>query len=187
MAKSQTVRERLQDILALLEDAEKRGEDGRGEADAARHMLEKLASKYKISVESLRSPVREFHRFSFKMKFESLLLMAIYMKVRESWDVPVKTPIGKSKTYLLELTEAEAIDVDVLYKFYRKAFAEECDSLMVAFVTKHDIRPKEGRKQRYKDELTDEELQRAEMLENMRNGMKRRDNPLGAGYLPIKI
>jgi hypothetical protein len=177
----ESVRDKLEAILRLMESAEKIGSVD--EAAAARAMLEKLAKKYKVSIDSLRSPERDYVEFKYRNKHEAALLMQVYFKIRDSWDAEARVPKrGRRKVYFFEVTPSEAIDIEIMFKFYLKAFEEETAKLLIAFIQKHEIRPKPI-KSVSPDDLTDEELQREEELASMRNGMKKRGSPLATGYL----
>jgi len=176
--KAENVRDTLHKLLASYDDAIKRG--AAGEAVAAKNLIDKLAAKYKVDPDSLRSPIRRQYLFKWRDTNDQLLVQCCYWKVRDDWNAPVWGSKTNKKWLYFELTQAEAIDVEVLIRFYRKAFKEETKEFMTAFVIRHDIRASELKQN---NEPTPEQLEAAERRASMGAGMKHRGNPLVKGYL----
>lgn len=177
----ESVREKMQAILALMNDAKRAGRNG--EAEAAKHMLDKLAKKYKVSIDGLVSPDRKWVEFRYKTQEETFLLISICSKIRNTIDIEARIPSkGKRKALFFELSAAEAIDFEIMYKYYHKIMAAEIRDFLIAFMQKNEIRPN-FTKTIPSDELTDEKLDELRRRELLRQSIRRHANPLSAGYL----
>lgn len=138
-----------------------------GERENARKMLDKLIKKYGIDERELDDDVLSEHQFRFKTKDERTILTQVMVHI-----IPKRHCYyyrkNDGKVYA-ECTESEAVLVSIEFDFYKKAWKEEVEFFMRAFIQKHslfDISPDAGT-----DWMSDEDYIR---MMKMMGGMKDR-------------
>lgn len=114
-----------------------------GECENARRLLERLANKYGISVEEITEEKKELHWFRYSQEIERRLLnQIIYMITGKPASGCVGTMSGRKRKELgTHCTEAERIEIESNYAFYKAALQEELDIFMSAFASKNALFP----------------------------------------------
>ena len=142
--------EQLRKIAALVDSPVE------GEQQNARDMLAKLCEKYGLDPADLTEPDRVDHWFKYRTANERQLLVQIVGNVR-GWDLPLYQ-CKETKEIVCECTKAEAAEIQVLFKLYRKDLRDHMETAFVAFVHANDLtRPADPDEQ---TELDPEEMAR---------------------------
>ena len=135
----QSVLEKLRKIARLAEQGYK------GEADNARHKLEKELAEYGLTMEDVlqeRKSCREF-RYSNKQEFRLFLSVFVHRFGTESEEFKEATYDKSSKKIYVELSDIDFADFAPEWDYYRTEFARELrkteEALLVAFVNKFDL------------------------------------------------
>lgn len=154
--------ERLKKLYALA----LRGVGGEKEQAAA--ILEKLVKKYGVSMEDLDEEIVREHEFSFHGEKEERLLRQISYKVtndRNRFHNLVYISSGRRcrTACCIECTEAQKIEIEFLFDFYKKLWEREVEAMFKAYIHKHalfgDLKPGEKG-----SELTAEEWEKMQAL-----------------------
>lgn len=124
------IRPKLIKILALAESGIA------GERDEARRRLELLCRKYGVDPESLVSDERHAVRFPIPDARSWEIFKQCYFFVFQKKEIAYRKP---RKACVLDLTEAEALDLRACYEHYRKLYKQEEEDLYTAFLCKHRI------------------------------------------------
>ncbi len=127
---AESVRAKLVKILALAESGVA------GERDEARRLLELLCRKYRVDPETLVSNKKSDVRFPIPDARSWELFKQCYFFVFQKTEIRYNKP---RKACVLELTDAEAIDLRACYEHYRKLYKREEADLFTAFLCKHSI------------------------------------------------
>lgn len=130
-------------ILAKLKALAERGVGG--EAENAQKALERLMKKYNIDEIDFENEKRIKREFRYSGTFgEKLLQQIIYMVMG---DVDVYHYTGKStKVRVVECTEAEAIEIEAVYNFYKEILEKGLKNYYSAFVQKEMLFPDKTKK-----------------------------------------
>lgn len=170
-----TIRDQLLAILKLYEDAERAGR--LEEADNAKRMLDKLANKHHISVQSLLSPECDWYEFVYRTDWQYQILLCLAIKVAGK-EVRVG-PVPRSRIRVeIYLSQVQALDLTILYRYYKPLFEKELNLLVGAFVNKNGFAVP-----RDEDDETPPDLERLEKLLAIMTLLKKHPSPLSAGYL----
>ena len=141
-----------------------------GEKEQATAMLEKLIKKYGVSMDDLDETIEKDFEFTYHGKHEYKLLIQIAYKVKN--EIPEIYPLvytmsgRKCNTKCLILcTEAQKVEIDFLFEFYKSLWKKEVDFLMQAYIQKHrlfgDLKP--GQKGM---EMSEDDLRKMNALKN---------------------
>ena len=128
-----SIESRAKKLLALAE----RGVGG--EKANAQRMLDKLLEKHSLTLDDLIGEQRKDHLFecSGGAIYKRLLLQIIVSVM------PLKTDIyhcrGKRNAYIVSATDAEIVEIELMYDVYSVALKEQLDITFQAFIHKHDI------------------------------------------------
>ena len=143
-----------------------------GEKEQAEALLAKLSKKYGVSIDELDEEVEREYRFKYSGKAEEKLLMQIVYKVTNESGRMFEykyTASGRTcrNTLGAMCTEAQKIEIEFLFDFYKRLYEKEVKALLGAFIQKHELfgQLKEGEKAR---EISDEERKK---LFAMMNGL----------------
>lgn len=149
---------RLHKLLALAE----RGVDG--EKETATRMLNNLLSKHGLTVDDLGGEHREFHWLKYgKGPFAKKLMSQIMRSVAH--DGSAFTSPGWPRAIGGELTQAEAVEVELKFSVYKRSFNDELELFYSAFIHKHRIFPEpSGDEDSADTELSDEERARLKRM-----------------------
>lgn len=126
------------ELMKKLQALAERGE--RGEREAARRQLERLMEKYNVDEAGLSDDTIRFHWYTFKTKEEKKLLFQVFYKVAPKRETFRKTAgKGRNTQSGIKCTDAEALQIEIEYEFYKELFHEELDLFLSAFIQKHEI------------------------------------------------
>ena len=125
------------------------------ERDTAQRMFDTICQTHSITPDELFD-VREVRFFEVKTKYERRLLAQIVAACLDTRDFSVWKKGRKRNQLGFELTEAEHIQVDRLYRTYRAAFEKEIERTYRAFIAVNDVYPKSTRVNT--SDLTEDEL-----------------------------
>jgi hypothetical protein len=116
-----------------------------GEKENATVLFEKLCKKYQISPEQIESPEeREMRWFKHKRGelFQKLMCQCIY-KIGLGGKAYTH---GKNRAEVgIECTTAEAIEIELDYKFYESALEKEMERLYNMFIQKNGMFPRSNK------------------------------------------
>lgn len=133
-------REQAERKLKALKALAERGVGG--EKDGALKAYQKLLKKYEISEEELLEDRVTLHWFSYKTELEEGLLTQIFYKVTGSPSYHHYTGNYKRrKKRGCECTEIEAVEIKMLFDFYRQELQRELEGFMIAFRQGNDLYP----------------------------------------------
>ena len=114
-----------------------------GEKINAENTLARLMEKYNVDEKQLEDETQKTCYFSYKQETDRRLLMQIIYAV--TGEAPSGT-IGafsrrKRKMLAVDCTNAEQIEIEINYEFYKAAFNEDLEIFISAFVSKNHIYP----------------------------------------------
>lgn len=130
--------EKLKKIKALAE----RGVGG--EKETAMRMYRELMEKYQIEEAEVLEDLVKIHWFRYSNDLEEDLLTQIFYKVTGS--ATYKRYIGRSSRRRergCECTELEAVEIKMLFNFYREELKRELEAFMMAFRHGNNLFPDE--------------------------------------------
>lgn len=115
-----------------------------GEREQAIALLDKLTKKYGVSCDDLDETVKKNFVFEYHGKFERSLLLQIAYKVRndrgEIYDRRYTESGRKCNIEVaITCTEAEKLEIEFLFEFYKRLWKSEVDFLLSAFIQKHRL------------------------------------------------
>lgn len=147
-----------------------------GEKTQAIAILEKLTQKYGVSMEELDEDVIKDFRFTFHGDKERKLLLQITYKITNEtnrFHTLFFTNTGRKCRTECEIscTEAQKIEIEFLFDFYKKLWEKEIEALFSAYIQKHQLFGKLKDNERGK-ELTQEERLKMEMMMSGLSGEK---------------
>lgn len=157
--------EKVKSLIKKLHSLSERGLQA--EADVAQGKINELLDKYNLKLTEVISDARKDFAFSFKSKFERKLFWCIYFHTLEDWNRRIYT-MGR-KEYV-SLTNAEYIEIDLLFNYYRKAWGKDIAFVFKAFIFKHKLFPKDRSVNKDKERtMSIEDLLK---LKNLMDGLK---------------
>jgi hypothetical protein len=109
------------------------------EALIAKEKLDKLLKKHKLTILDIMDSERNFEPFKFGTKNDKIILFQIYVMVRQTTEVEIKTHKKKKKTVYLEVNKAEHAEIADLYDYYSKALKQDYIDMRFAFIQKHKL------------------------------------------------
>ena len=122
-----------------------------GEKEQAEAILKKLIKKYGVSMDELDEKIIKRYKIKYSGAAERKILIQIVYKVTNetgcSFDFVYKKSGRACRTILgLDCTEAQKIEIEFLFDFYKKLYKKELEAFLLAFIHKHDLfgRLKEG-------------------------------------------
>lgn len=129
--------ERIKKLQALAE----RGVGG--EKDTAEKMLQKMLEKNGIqSLDDLQDDNYEYVLFPYNGKYEKKLLkQCIYKVLTAAGDRTYYHTKGTRQKLGIYCTKAQKVEIHMEFEFYRKAFYEEMDIFIAAFINAQKIFP----------------------------------------------
>lgn len=115
-----------------------------GEKEQAQKLLEKLTQKYGVSPAELdEEQIKEFD-LKFHGEFERKLLIQTTFKVTGTTGNTFNLEYNRSgrpcRTRLrVRCTEAQKVEIEFMFDFYKNLWEKEEDALFFAFIQKHEI------------------------------------------------
>lgn len=164
------------DLLRKLKALAEQGVDG--ERENATDMLHRLMAKHGITMEDLGIHVLKEREFYIADKEMQLFVQVLGSVTGPSQKIlSYKRDTKKLKSRFVELTDADYIEVEAKWEFYRRAWKEERERqlqlLMKAFVHKNRLYPKKIEGQEATESMpTLEDLQELEQIKALMAGMK---------------
>lgn len=138
---NETMTKRLQSLYRLSIDPGATA----GERDNAKYKITLLMNKYGLTPDDVNPANKEIFFFIYQKKWEVKLLKQIVGYVTEASQVVSYSKFNakgrKLRKLGFKLTKADYIEVKRLYDIYRKAFLDELENLVNAFIHKHGIYP----------------------------------------------
>ena len=115
-----------------------------GEKEQAQALLEKLTKKYCISLEDLDENKIEFFVLEYHGEIEKRLIVQITYKILNKDGCVYSRRYVKSgrkcRTKLeIECTEAQKIEIEFLFDFYKKLWEKEVEIFFKAFIQNHSL------------------------------------------------
>ena len=135
----------MEDKKSLLKKLHALAERGdAGEREAAEAALERLSKKYGIAIDELDAEALCDYEFEFHGKEEKKLLNQIAWKVTNNrfccYDMRYSESGRKCRTHIsIHCTEAQKLEIEFLFDFYKRIWEQEKLMLYRAFIHKHDI------------------------------------------------
>ncbi len=128
------------DKLKKIQELAKRGEPG--ERDNAQKLLEELAAKYGVDLDSISEDIKTKAVFQYSTSWERKLLGQICFAVANTKSYySVNNGKIRKRAIAVDVTPAQAIEIDLQYGIYRKALKEHMDIAYDAFVQQNNIFP----------------------------------------------
>ena len=126
--------------LKALKELAERGVGG--EKDGALKMYHKFLEKYQIEEEEILEERVTLHWFAYKTELEEELLMRVFHKVTGSPSFHQYTgPYSRRKKRGCDCTEMEAVEIKMLFEFYRQELKRELEGFLIAFYQGNNIYP----------------------------------------------
>lgn len=171
-------------ILELARKLKRLAEDGvGGEKENAAVQLQRILSKYKISLEDISEDKKESRSFKFKngqLKF----LFQIVAAVVPDWDLRyrrITTGRKKCNEIEIDLSLNHWVEVEEKFEFYWNKLQEEQGILYDAFIQKnklylHTENPEQGKRLGEEDEMSNEEKEKLRRILLMMETMQQHTN-----------
>lgn len=155
---------KIANLVAKLRALAARGDAG--ERELAEQKLNEVLKKYNITEESLA--LESFHDFQYKEEWERKLISQVGYKVLDNPDTYTRKRNGRTlKRVVFKCTEAQAIEIEYLYAFYKELYKKDVADFFSAFVVKHQLFGESGEG----TEISEEELLKMMRYQSaMRNG-----------------
>lgn len=136
MADNKRIADRLKKLKALAE----RGVGG--EKETAIRLYNELMEKYQIEEAEVLEDLLTVHWFNYSNELEEKLLIRIFYKVTGSSSYHHYIgKISRRKKRGCECTEVEAVEIRLLFDFYKRELKEELEVFMIAFLNGNHIYP----------------------------------------------
>lgn len=139
------IKERLKKLYALA----LRGVGG--EKEQAEAILKKLIAKYGVSMDDLDEEVINEYEIKYSGEAEQQILKQIVYKVTDDRGRTfgyTYIASGRACRSILGVrcTEAQKVEIEFLFDFYKKLYKKELEAFLLAFIHKHELfgRLKEG-------------------------------------------
>lgn len=144
-----------------------------GEQVVAKQLLEKLMSKYDLTIEDIKGEEIFEFKYSIKKDKELKTLFEQVLWCMLTYDSAVKTRLNDYRGYNFTFfcTQAENVDLIEAYIHYKKEFLNEKKMLLDAFIIRHRLWSKDKQPTSEKKKLTPKELEEVERLIKMAGGM----------------
>lgn len=125
-------------LIKKLQELAERGIGG--EKETARKKMAALMDKYGVTEKDLTDEKISDHEITYSGKHERKLLYQILYKINHERGVyRYSHGAGRNTILIFRATEAEAVQAQVEFEFYKSLWAEEVDFLLQCFVQKHRI------------------------------------------------
>lgn len=108
-----------------------------GEKENAAKLLETIMKKYNIDESVLNQSEIKHREFKYRDKIEDKLLNQIIYKItgnQERWHYKGIKPV-----LVAECTEAQKVEIDILFEFYMTIWKQELDVFLRAFIQKNKL------------------------------------------------
>lgn len=144
-----------------------------GEKDTAKALLDKLMTKYGVSLDSITDDNKtDYYLFKYKDKIQEQLLTQTVYKVTNKTEMYVvrNALTGRVPRTKVEVkcTAAQRVEIEFLYDFYCSLWEKEQKALLSAFIQKHKIFGDSQKNASNSHKYTQEELDK---MRSMMNGL----------------
>jgi len=134
MADNETIRAKLRKIAALAE----RGVGG--ECDNAKGLLDRLLAKHGLTMEDLYPKQEvEYHEFVCANRRDRAVLMQCVAKATGLSEVTYYKVRRKPKHIWIKCGRIDFIEIEHMYRHFRKLLREEEKRLVDAFICRHEL------------------------------------------------
>lgn len=179
LKKGMTMNNKALELAKKIYELTKRGIDG--EKENAVLQLEKIMSKYNITMEDLESERIEMYAFKFDWDFylsRKLLIQIIYMVLGENVRGNFYKNTKEKYLIYVKCTSQQKIEIEALYTFFKNNFKEDLKLFYEAFLDKNHLYPEIGLTEEELNALHDPEeilkrKQRAFKVANIMNGLEK--------------
>lgn len=161
----ETIGTQLRKIAALADSG------SAGEKENARIILAKLCDKYGVDIATLTSPEVSFFPYVFRDEYERKILVHCVLMVCGTRDVENVPPRGRRKVFWFKTSELQRIEIVQAYEHYRKAWKNQLEDVMSAFIHTQELFCPEPTEQ--DKALTPEDLGRIKRIASMMSGMQK--------------
>ena len=115
-----------------------------GEKEQAEAILKKLIKKYGVSTDELDEEIIKEYKIKYSGETERKILNQIVYKVTNetgnSFSYVYKKSGRDCRTILgVCCTEAQKIDIEFLFDFYKRLYKKELEAFLLAFIHKHNL------------------------------------------------
>ena len=171
--------DKQRELMKKLQALAERGVGG--EKETAERKLKQLIEKYGIEEAELSEDKLMDFEFKYKGEWERKLLRQIFYRMFGA-DFRNKTYVyrygqGSRSIYGINCTQAEGLQLQIEFDFYKGLYEEELELFRDAFIQKHRIFDPNGGSD--EKEYTKEEIQRILRMQQMMSGMQDKSlNPL---------
>lgn len=138
----QIQREKALEKLGKIKALAERGVGG--EKETALRMYKELMEKYDISEEEAEMAITDIEQrwFSYRTQPEKRLLSQIFYKVtRDANHFEYKGKYKRRKKVAVNCTEIEALEIQLLFDFYREELEKEISVTVEAFIMRNHLYP----------------------------------------------
>ncbi len=127
---------KAKELLRKIKELAERGEQE--EAVSAREKLNELLTKYSIKESDLEKEELFWFGFSADSQYEFRLMQQIYGFLTNKVNFSFKQD---ENVYWLNLTNAEGLEFNIFYEYYRDCWQRELGRFWTSFYTKHKLFP----------------------------------------------
>lgn len=171
--------DKQRELLKKLQALAERGVGG--EKETAERKLKQLIKKYGIKEEELSEVKIMDFDFKYHSKWEKKLLRQLFYRMFglefQKKTYAYRFGPGSKSIYGITCTQAEGMQLQIEYDFYKAIWEEELDLFQQAFIQKHCIFDPNGGSD--DTELTLEEIERILRMQQLMSGMQDKTmNPL---------
>lgn len=138
----------------------------KSERENAQRALDELMKKRGITKSELEQIEKDWHSFSFRMDEKELFIQTILSVVGAN----IRNIIKKT-TADLEITKAEAVEIDIKFDVFRRLYKDERELFFATFCTKHRLHDMDAETEG-EVEMTPERLQKIQRMRQMAMGMR---------------
>ena len=114
-----------------------------GEKEGAQQLLEELVKKYHLEDYEFDEDEEKDFDFEFHGLQEKKILLQVYYKVTnqtQMYDLVRNSTGRRIRTQVrASCTEAQKVEIDFLFDFYKRLWYEEVQVLLAAFIQKHSL------------------------------------------------
>lgn len=144
-----------------------------GEKENAQKALDALMQKHGITKEELEENKTDWHEFKVGKQYQKLFFQ-VAMATIGNRGATYRQHRHNQNVIFLEVSIAEQIEIQGKYEFYWHAFKTEQETLLRAFIMRHNLYniDDDGKTA---DELTMEELAAAAKAANLARGMEKHE------------
>tara|TARA_R110000787_G_scaffold27998_5_gene76779 strand:- start:8259 stop:8771 length:513 start_codon:yes stop_codon:yes gene_type:complete len=110
-----------------------------GEKENAKEMLYRLLEKHDLTESTLEDSTIECHWYNYTSGLERRIMVQVFANV-VGWNRATQTWLVKGRNKRgIDVTKAEAIEIEVKYTLYCKQLRQELEFLCTAFIDKNNI------------------------------------------------